>query len=168
MLTNRKISKYKIKKILECFVDDYSSAETSKLTKLNIKTTNRYYKIFRHILRRLFMEFLQNIPLSSNYIGYIEDESISGYFLNIHKFNNKVFLPVITEQKPPYKKFAVKDEDFSKFAQFIYSRISKFHGLTFQNYYFQNLECIVRYNYTQEELFNYTWRNLAKSNKENI
>lgn len=165
MLSKSKISKYKVKKILECFVEDYSSAETSKITRLNIKTTNRYYKLFRNILRRLFMELIDSLPLSSNYIGYLEDEYVPENFLSIHKLSKKVFLPILITKKPSHKKFAIKDEDFYNFAKFIYSRFSKFHGLTFQNYYFQNLECVVRYNYSQDELFEYTWKNLIKSSK---
>ena len=165
MLSNSKLSKYKVKKILECFIYDCSSVETSKITRLNIKTTNRYYKIFRHILRQLFMELIDSLPLSSDYIGYIEDEYIQENFLCIHKLNKKVFLPIIIPEKPNHRKFAIKDEDFHAFAKFIYSRLVKFHGLTIRNYYFQNLECVVRYNYSQKELFEYTWKNLIKHSK---
>lgn len=166
MLSYAKISSYKIKKILECFAQDYSSVEASKLTNLSRNTTDRYYNIFRKIIRQLFVDLLQVLPLSCKYIGYMESEYGPKYFLNIYKYNHKVFLATLLSQKPDHEKYAIRDKDFYKFAKSIYARFSKFHGFTKQTYYQQVFECIVRYNYSNEEISNYIWRQLKKSSKK--
>lgn len=168
MLSTSKISKYKIKKILTYFVEDYSSTEASKLSKLNRKTINRYYSIFRNITRRIFFNLLHTLPLSSEYIGYIEGEYGPKCFLNIHKVNKKVFLVTMLPEKPPLEKHIIYDKDFDEFARFAYSRLPKFHGFSRESYYFQSLECVVRYNYAQSELFNYIWDYLHKNDKKEL
>lgn len=165
MLKNNKISQYKIKKILKHFIEDYSSTETSKIIKLNRKTVDRYYKIFRQILLRLFMELLQTLPLSSEYLGCIEGDYEPKCFFNIHKINEKVFLTRNLTNKLVKEKYIVQDNDFYNFARFAYLRLSKFHGLTKQGYYYQGCESVVRYNYTQQDLFDYTWQRLIKYKK---
>ena len=42
-----RLSKYKIKKIIECFAEDLTATSASKILKLNRKTVNRYYNEFR-------------------------------------------------------------------------------------------------------------------------
>ena len=41
-----RLSKYKIKKIIECFSEDIAATSASKILKLNRKTVNRYYNEF--------------------------------------------------------------------------------------------------------------------------
>lgn len=73
MLKYRKISGYKVKKIVECFVLDIDATKTSQLLKLNRKTINRYFIIFRQaIFDYQFFEF-------KKFIGKVEvDESYFG------------------------------------------------------------------------------------------
>ena len=42
-----RLSKYKIKKIIDCFSEDITATSASKILKLNRKTINRYYNEFR-------------------------------------------------------------------------------------------------------------------------
>lgn len=162
MLSKSKISHYKIKKTLKYFVQDCSSTEVSKIVRLNRKTIDRYYNIFRDIMQHLFIKLLYDLPLSSNCLGCVEGEYAEKNFFNIHKFNQKVFLIRSLTEETTKLENIVKDDDFNKFARFVYLRFTKFHGLTQQNHYLQICESIVRYNYTQQELFNYTWKKLSK------
>ena len=47
MLKHSKISEYKIKKILKLFCEDLTAVKAANILKLNRKTINRYYGIFR-------------------------------------------------------------------------------------------------------------------------
>ena len=42
-----RLSRYKIKKIIECFAEDLTATSASKILRLNRKTVNRYYNEFR-------------------------------------------------------------------------------------------------------------------------
>jgi transposase-like protein len=42
-----RLSKYKIKKIIECFGEDITATFAAKILGLNRKTINRYYNEFR-------------------------------------------------------------------------------------------------------------------------
>lgn len=163
MLTKSKISHYKIKKTLEYFVQDYSSTEVSKIVKLNRKTIDRYYKFFRNIMHQLFIKLLYDLPQSSHYLGCVESEYAGNNFFNVHKFNKKIFLVrILAEETIRLDNIVVQDNNFYNFARFVYLRFSKFYGLTQQNHYLQVCESIVRYNYTKQELFDYTWGKLTK------
>lgn len=80
-MKNSKINQYKIKKILQCFSNDLTAVQTSKLLNLNRKTIDRYYNIFREKIA-LFQE--QNLEKLS---GEIELEE--SYFGSRHKGDKK-------------------------------------------------------------------------------
>ncbi len=42
-----KLTDYKLKKIIHCFVVDISATQCAKILKFNRNTINRYYNIFR-------------------------------------------------------------------------------------------------------------------------
>ena len=42
-----RLSRYKIKKIIECFGEDITASSASKILELNRKTVNAYYNEFR-------------------------------------------------------------------------------------------------------------------------
>jgi len=50
MLKNKKLSRYKISKIIDCFCLDICAAETSQLVGINRNTTNRYFTVFRKLI----------------------------------------------------------------------------------------------------------------------
>ena len=50
MFENSKLSKRKIKKIIECFCIDIDATRAAMLLKLNRKTLNRYYMAFRRLI----------------------------------------------------------------------------------------------------------------------
>lgn len=162
MLKNCKISQYKIKKILNCFAKDYTSTEASKLTKLDRKTVNRYYSIFRKITLQLFINSFGFHTNDKEYIGYIKGEYGPKAYFNIYKINEKNFLFVKLKEKPKDKMYAIHDKDFNKALGFIYSRFTKFYGFTTQSYYYQLFETMLRYNHSEEELLNLIWKNLKK------
>ncbi len=68
-----KISTYEIRKIIECFCVDIDATKTAKVRKLNRKTVNRYFGIFRKAIfehqvirtKKLFGE----IELDEMYVG---------------------------------------------------------------------------------------------------
>ena len=73
MLTNNKISKYKIEKILRCFSEDLPAVKTAALLKHNRKTIDRYYNIFREKILEASMKEMEvisgEIELDESYFG---------------------------------------------------------------------------------------------------
>ena len=68
-----KLSRYKIKKIIECFCIDIEASKTAQVIRINRNTINRYYKIFR---QKIFESQVQEFK---RLIGVIElDESYFG------------------------------------------------------------------------------------------
>ena len=50
MRYNSKLSKYKVKKIRQCFCIDIDATKTAQLLSLNRNTINRWYGIFRQVI----------------------------------------------------------------------------------------------------------------------
>ena len=50
MFENSRLSRYKIRKLLECFCIDIDATKTALLLKLNRKTVNRYFSAFRRLI----------------------------------------------------------------------------------------------------------------------
>lgn len=73
MYKQSKLSKYKLKKIIECFCLDIDATRTSKLLKFNRKTINRYYQIFRESISQNqideFKKFVGKVELDESYFG---------------------------------------------------------------------------------------------------
>ena len=68
-----RLSKYKIKKIIECFSEDITASSAAKILKLNRKTINNYYNEFRrqileHTLREQEKE-IGEFELDESYFG---------------------------------------------------------------------------------------------------
>lgn len=160
MLKYCKISPYKIKKILRIFVKDYTSTEASKITKLSRNTTDRYYNIFRKICLSSTIRRLTTSTTDSQCIGYIEAEHDPGNYFNIYKIDKKTFIYKKLGIKPKNNIHAILDEDFEKFVSFVCKRYNKFYGVTGQSQIYQYFENLFRYSNTEEELFNYIWKEL--------
>jgi len=72
-MSNKPISKYKVKKIIKCFCLDITATQTSKLLGINRNTINKYFNKFRHLVYKYQTTQFQNI------VGHIEiDESYFG------------------------------------------------------------------------------------------
>lgn len=166
MPTNHKISQYKIKKILKCFTQDSTATDTSKLMKLNIKTINKYYNIFREIILQFIVGLVKIKPEAGEYIGYIKASYGYKCYFNIFKMDKKTFIPVKLIDKPDNSNYAMHDKDFNKYLCFLYKRFPKFYGFSSQNYRYQLFESIIKYNYTEEALFNLIWKPLIKKTKK--
>ena len=73
MLKKAKLSSYKIKKIINCFCLDLNATQTSKLLKLNRKTSNEYYMTFRCAIALYqhdeFEKFVGMVELDESYFG---------------------------------------------------------------------------------------------------
>lgn len=73
MLKHSKISGYKVKKIVEHFVLDVDATKTSQLLKLNRKTINRYFNIFRQAIFDYqffeFKKFMGKVEVDESYFG---------------------------------------------------------------------------------------------------
>ena len=160
MLNNCKISQYKIKKLLNFFVEDYTATETSNLTKLNRKTVNRYYNIFRKLIMQFVVGSINAEPESGEHIGYIKAEYGHLCYFNVYKINKKIFILTKRSEKPTKTQYATHDEDFNRFLKFLHNRFSNFYGFSEQGYYYQLFESMVKYNYKKEELYNIIWKQL--------
>ena len=49
-IRNSKLSEYKIKKIVRCFVNDLTALQSADILGLHRNTINRYYLLFREVL----------------------------------------------------------------------------------------------------------------------
>ena len=73
MFINSKLSKYKIEKIIKCFCIDIDASKTAQLLKLNRKTINRYFNVFRTLICH------HQCSEKERFIGVVEvDESYFG------------------------------------------------------------------------------------------
>lgn len=165
MLNNCKISQYKLKKILKFFVEDLTSTETSKCMKLNRKTVDRYYKLFRKIFRLLLVDIIKDKNIQENYIGYIKGKYGPKCYLNVYKLSDKFFLITKLIGKPIYNEKMLQNEDFEKFRRFVHQRFDKFYGLAEKNYYCQVVESTFKYAYQQDELYKILWEKLNMLNE---
>lgn len=69
----RKLSNYRLKKVLKCFCEDLNATQTARITGINRNTINRYYRIFREKIG-LYQEsinkgFKGEIELDESYFG---------------------------------------------------------------------------------------------------
>ena len=73
MLKHCKISRYRLLKIVECFCIDIDATKTSQLLKLNRKTVNRYFNIFRNLIaehqRSEKAKFIGVVEVDESYFG---------------------------------------------------------------------------------------------------
>ena len=68
-----RLSKYKIKKIIECFSEDITASSAAKILKINRNTINAYYNRFRELI------FEYSLKEQKQEIGEFElDESYFG------------------------------------------------------------------------------------------
>jgi len=72
MFKHCKLSPYKIKKILFYFSQDLTATQTAQIMKLNRKTINRYYKLFRQAIAKYSEQdniFDGEVELDESYFG---------------------------------------------------------------------------------------------------
>ena len=73
MLKHSKISEYKIKKILKLFCEDLTAVKAANILKLNRKTINRYYGIFREKIMQASKAEMESlggeVELDESYFG---------------------------------------------------------------------------------------------------
>lgn len=167
MLSHSKISKYKIKKILSYFVQDYTATETSKLTTLSRNTIDKYYLKFRKINLNILSTIIETNSSNCHYIGHFKGEYGPKCYLKIYKLNSRCFIHVMVDEKPIDSKNPFTDEDFIVFARFVLKRFSKFHGFSKQSYIYQLAESTLKYTFTVEELSNFIWKHLTKKHEKN-
>lgn len=167
MLNNCKISRYKIKKILKTFVKDATAADASNMLKVNIKTINRYYNLFRQVILQVGIEELKNEHKKVNYIGWVKGTYGDKCYFKIYKSDEKTFYSTKSLGRPSGNCYAVKDNDFAEYLSFIHKRLAKFHGLSVKSYYYQLFESMIKYKYSEECVFSMIWKSLKdKSKKE--
>ncbi len=166
MLKNCKISEYKIKKILKCFVEDSTATEASKSVKLSRNTINRFFNIFREAVLQLVVTELKIKPGAGEYIGYIQGEYGYKCNLKVYKINEKIFVFTRLLGKPDNTRYAMHDEDFNKYLGFIHQRFHKFRGFSGDGYSYQLFESLVKYNYSEQELFKLIWEQIPKTSRD--
>jgi len=109
MFKHSKLSLYKIKKILFYFSQDLTATQTAVIMKLNRKTINRYYKLFREKIA-CFSEqenaFEGEIELDESYFGGKHHKGKRGRgsenkipVFGILKRNGKVYTQIIPNSK---------------------------------------------------------------------
>jgi len=68
-----KLSDYKIKKLIACFSSDIDATKTSEILRLNRKTVNRYFRIFREVIYQKQVSdkriFFGEVELDEAYFG---------------------------------------------------------------------------------------------------
>lgn len=70
---NKRLSNYKINKILECFCLDLTATQTCKLLRINRNTVNKYFNKFRLVI------YKQQVKEFGLLVGDVEvDESYFG------------------------------------------------------------------------------------------
>jgi transposase len=73
MLKYSKISKYKVKKILMLFSEDITAVKAASILKLNRKTIDRYYNLFREKIMQVSIREMEvisgEIELDESYFG---------------------------------------------------------------------------------------------------
>ena len=101
-----RLSRYKIKKIIECFSEDITASSSAKILKLNRKTVNSYYNEFRrlileHSLREQEKE-LGEFELDESYFGSRRVRGKRGRgaagkkpVFGLLKRNGKVFVTIV-------------------------------------------------------------------------
>lgn len=160
MLKNSRISNYKLKKILHYFVEDCTATETAKKTKLNRNTINRYYKIFRKIIKRLLTKLLLTQDNPVEYIGYAKGIYGEKNFIDLYKYSDKLFLFTLLDEEPAHGKLASEYENSDQGITFVYDRLIKFNGFSTESYHNQLIENSIRFYYTKQELFDLIHSNL--------
>ena len=72
-MTDNKLSKYRLKKIIEHFCVDIEASKTALLLKISRNTINKYYRIFRHLIfehqSRELEKFIGVIEVDESYFG---------------------------------------------------------------------------------------------------
>ena len=109
MFKHSKLSPYKIKKILFYFSKDLTATQTAEIMKLNRKTINRYYKIFREKIAAYSESengFEGEIELDESYFGGKHHKGKRGRgsenkipVFGILKRNGKVYTQIIPNSK---------------------------------------------------------------------
>lgn len=70
---NKRLSKYKVERVVECFCLDLTATQASKLLRINRNTVNKYFNRFRLVI------YKQQIKAFKTFVGDIEvDESYFG------------------------------------------------------------------------------------------
>jgi transposase-like protein len=106
MLKYSKISKYKIRKILKCFSEDLPAVKTASLLRLNRKTIDRYYNLFREKIAHASMKEKEvvsgEVELDESYFGARRVRGKRGRgaagktpVFGLLKRNGKVFVTVV-------------------------------------------------------------------------
>ena len=72
-MKHSKLSKYRIKKIMECFCVDLDATRTAFLLRLNRNTINRHFRLFREAIvahqQQQLARFVGTIELDESYFG---------------------------------------------------------------------------------------------------
>ena len=108
MVSKSKLSDYKIKKILTCFVEDLTASQTSQIININRNTVNRYYKLFREKITHFCEKesiFKGEVEIDESYFGGKHkgkrgrgSENKVPVF-GILKRNSKVYTQIIPDSK---------------------------------------------------------------------
>lgn len=168
MLKGKKISNYKIKKILKCYVEDFSVTEAAANSKINRNTVSRYYHFFRKILSNSYNFFLDKKEKNcSNCLGVYKSQYIKDNWIKAYKFNGMIFLRLFLEE-PGCKRNSVSNQEFRKFLDYFNIRASKFYGFNSKkSYYYQVIETIYRHYYSEDKLFSFIWKSLLAQQNNN-
>jgi transposase len=106
MLKYSKISKYKVKKILWFFSEDIPAVKTASLLRLNRKTIDRYYNIFREQIAQASLKEMEvisgEVELDESYFGAKRVRGKRGRgaagktpVFGLLKRNGKVFVSIV-------------------------------------------------------------------------
>jgi len=103
-----KISKYKIRKILQCFANELTATQAAKMVGVNQNTAERYYNIFREKIAEYQEEHLQKfrgeIEIDESYFGSRHNHDPRGRstkrkipVIGLLKRNGKVYTEILSD-----------------------------------------------------------------------
>ena len=104
------MSRYKIKKIIECFSEDITASSAAEILKLNRKTVNSYYNEFRRLILEHSLceqkKELGEFELDESYFGARRVRGKRGRgaagktpVFGLLKRNGKVFVPSCSREE---------------------------------------------------------------------
>ena len=117
-MNNKPLTKYKKKKIIECFSLELTASQTAYLLKINRNTTNRYFKLIRealvHYQENSYLRFYGDIELDESYFGGHHKGNIGRSVkskipvFGILKRNGKVYTQIVPDVSSRTLKTIVK------------------------------------------------------------
>ncbi|MGB0839140.1 MAG: hypothetical protein ACPGXL_03310 [Chitinophagales bacterium] len=176
------LSKYYLKKIIQCFSSEHTATETSKKLKVNRNTVNKYYRMIREaVVDYQEVRLKYNVPKAKldegkNYFSWHTNKGLIFSFKEgdpiyfVVAQNDRIYVGVeedetilqdlLTEKReelvqPSPKKGLDLEERFFVYAK---EQLAKFYGVRSQYIYMYLKELEFRFNNKDKDLAQLIWK----------